>query len=78
MDSAIVSIEFSVEDLLPPRFDEDFYYATIDSPEFSVPKDLIIDPPIHAYDGDIAINEEILYEISDQTCKYINARRDGE
>lgn len=69
-DSTEISIEFIAEDLLPPKFDHEFYYATIQNPEFSE-QVLDIEPSaIVAIDGDTTINEEIVYEISQQTCKF--------
>ena len=69
-DSTEISIEFIAEDLLPPQFDHEFYYATIQNPEFSE-QVLNIEPSaINAIDGDTAINEDIVYEIIQQTCKF--------
>ena len=69
-DSTEISIEFIAEDLLPPKFDHEFYYATIQNPEFSE-QVLYIEPSaINAIDGDTAINEDIVYEIIQQTCKF--------
>ena len=69
IDSADISITFTTEDLLPPRFVEDFYHTTIQSPEFTEEQILIIEPSgIEAIDGD-EIREEIVYSITQQTCR---------
>ena len=69
IDSADISITFTTEDLLPPKFVEDFYHATIQSPEFTGEHILFIEPSgIEAIDGD-EIREEIVYSVTQQTCK---------
>ena len=69
-DEVEVSIEFAIDDLQPPKFDDDFYYASISSPKFETETELEIMPKsIQAIDGDTEINATIIYAFDeDNAC----------
>ena len=67
VNEAELTIEFLTEDLLPPKFEHDFYYSSISDPNFGTEKILDIQPkPILAQDGDTEINSTVVYSFKTQ------------
>ena len=58
-------MEFLQEDLLPPKFGQDFYYSYLESPQFAQATELkeVFPDAISAQDGDIELNETVVFSL---------------